>query len=209
MARPNVDGLERFKAAALTRDSPHPAASAGRLLPTGEGLRALSGRSKIGQNREARMTIIDTEHADLATPTGAMRTYIFRPNSPEKSRSIVFFDEIEKAHPDLQRTLMQVMDKGVMPDSLNLPVSFKDCILVFASNVLKQSDFGEKEDRGDQAVRARLVAWAMAPSLSWARSCGAASRSCWTSPALTRPRPAPILSSPAKVISMARARREN
>lgn len=76
----------------------------------------------------------------------------------EKPRSIVFFDEIEKAHPDLQRTLMQVMDKGVMPDSQNLPVSFKDCILVFASNVLKQSDFGDGEDRGDERVRARLAA---------------------------------------------------
>ncbi|MGN8118049.1 AAA family ATPase [Labrys sp. 22185] len=76
----------------------------------------------------------------------------------EKPRSIVFFDEIEKAHPDLQRTLMQVMDKGVMPDSQNLPVSFKDCILVFASNVLKQSDFADGEDRGDEKVRARLAA---------------------------------------------------
>jgi ATP-dependent Clp protease ATP-binding subunit ClpB len=75
----------------------------------------------------------------------------------EKSRSIVFFDEIEKAHPDLQRTIMQVMDKGVMPDSMNMPVSFKDCILVFASNVLKQSDFGPNEPRTDESVRERLT----------------------------------------------------
>jgi ATP-dependent Clp protease ATP-binding subunit ClpA len=75
-----------------------------------------------------------------------------------KPKSFVFFDEIEKAHPDLQRTIMQVMDKGVMPDSLNLPVSFKDTIVIFASNVLRESYFKPEEKRDDKIVREKLTA---------------------------------------------------
>lgn len=80
------------------------------------------------------------------------------PDAVEKTpKCILFLDEIEKAHEDLQRTVMQVMDKGVMPNSMNIPVSFKDAIVVFASNVVSEHDFTPEERRDDKVVRERLL----------------------------------------------------
>jgi ATP-dependent Clp protease ATP-binding subunit ClpB len=74
----------------------------------------------------------------------------------EHPKSIVFLDEIEKAHPDMQKPLMQINDKGKMRDEHGNVVHFKDCIIVMASNVLKPSDF-EGEAADDKAVRRKLI----------------------------------------------------
>ena len=49
--------------------------------------------------------------------------------------SVVLFDEIEKAHPDIFNVLLQVLDDGVLTDSLGRKVDFKNTILVMTSNV--------------------------------------------------------------------------
>ncbi len=49
--------------------------------------------------------------------------------------SVVLFDEIEKAHPDIFNVLLQVLDDGVLTDSLGRKVDFKNAILVMTSNV--------------------------------------------------------------------------
>ena len=48
--------------------------------------------------------------------------------------SVVLLDEIEKAHPNVLTTLLQVLDEGVLRDINNRPISFRDTILIATSN---------------------------------------------------------------------------
>jgi len=52
-----------------------------------------------------------------------------------KPYSVVLFDEIEKAHPDVFNILLQVLDDGVLTDSLGRKVDFKNTIIIMTSNV--------------------------------------------------------------------------
>lgn len=58
--------------------------------------------------------------------------------------SVVLFDEVEKAHPDIFHTLLQVLDEGYLTDSLGRTVDFTNTIIVMTSNVgaRKVADFG-------------------------------------------------------------------
>lgn len=49
--------------------------------------------------------------------------------------SIVLFDEIEKAHPDVFNLLLQIMDEGRLTDSLGRRVDFKNTIIILTSNI--------------------------------------------------------------------------
>ncbi|MDD2956499.1 MAG: ATP-dependent Clp protease ATP-binding subunit [Oscillospiraceae bacterium] len=53
----------------------------------------------------------------------------------QKPFSVVLFDEIEKAHADIQNLLLQVLDDGLLTDSMGRKVSFKNCILIMTSNI--------------------------------------------------------------------------
>lgn len=61
-----------------------------------------------------------------------------------KPYSIVLFDEIEKAHPDIFNVLLQVMDEGRLTDRQGHVVDFKNTIIILTSNVgtRQLSDFG-------------------------------------------------------------------
>ncbi|MBQ9751593.1 MAG: ATP-dependent Clp protease ATP-binding subunit [Paludibacteraceae bacterium] len=61
-----------------------------------------------------------------------------------KSYSIVLFDEIEKAHPDIFNVLLQVMDEGRLTDRQGHVVDFKNTIIILTSNVgtRQLNDFG-------------------------------------------------------------------
>lgn len=48
--------------------------------------------------------------------------------------SVILFDEIEKAHPDIFNMLLQILDDGRITDSHGKTVSFEDCIIVMTSN---------------------------------------------------------------------------
>lgn len=52
-----------------------------------------------------------------------------------KPYSVVLFDEIEKAHPDVFNILLQVLDDGLLTDSLGRKVDFKNTIIIMTSNV--------------------------------------------------------------------------
>lgn len=52
-----------------------------------------------------------------------------------KPYSVVLFDEIEKAHPDIFSILLQVLDDGQLTDSLGRKVDFKNTIIIMTSNV--------------------------------------------------------------------------
>ncbi len=52
-----------------------------------------------------------------------------------KPYSVVLFDEIEKAHPDVFNMLLQILEDGVLTDSQGRKVSFKNSIIIMTSNV--------------------------------------------------------------------------
>ena len=49
--------------------------------------------------------------------------------------SVVLFDEIEKAHPDVMNMLLQILDDGRLTDSHGRAVSFKNTVVIMTSNV--------------------------------------------------------------------------
>jgi ATP-dependent Clp protease ATP-binding subunit ClpC len=53
----------------------------------------------------------------------------------QRPYSIILFDEIEKAHPDVWNTLLQIMDDGRLTDAHGRTVSFKNTIIVMTSNI--------------------------------------------------------------------------
>jgi len=62
-----------------------------------------------------------------------------------KPYSIVLLDEIEKAHPDVFHLLLQVLDDGVLTDSMGRRVDFKNTIVIMTSNIGSRQlkDFGQ------------------------------------------------------------------
>lgn len=52
-----------------------------------------------------------------------------------KPYSVVLFDEVEKAHPDIFNTLLQVLDEGRLTDTLGRTVDFTNTIIIMTSNV--------------------------------------------------------------------------
>jgi ATP-dependent Clp protease ATP-binding subunit ClpB len=75
--------------------------------------------------------------------------------------SVVLFDEIEKAHPDVFNALLQILDDGRMTDGKGRTVDFKNTVLIMTSNVGSQwiQELGGKDDeemerRVTEALRA-------------------------------------------------------
>ena len=56
-----------------------------------------------------------------------------------KPYSVVLFDEIEKAHPDVHNTLLQVLEDGQLTDAQGRVVNFKNAVLIMTSNVGAQT----------------------------------------------------------------------
>jgi ATP-dependent Clp protease ATP-binding subunit ClpA len=75
--------------------------------------------------------------------------------------SIILFDEIEKAHPDVSNILLQMLDEGVLTSTSGKKVNVKNCIIIMTSNLgardseSNQIGFGNQEKTGedDRAVR--------------------------------------------------------
>ena len=68
-----------------------------------------------------------------------------------KPYSVVLFDEIEKAHPDVFNTLLQVLDDGRLTDNKGVTVDFKNTIIIMTSNIAsdKIMTITDKEERRD------------------------------------------------------------
>lgn len=89
-----------------------------------------------------------------------------------KPYSVVLFDEIEKAHPDVFNILLQVLDDGRLTDNKGRTVNFKNTIIIMTSNLLtgKESEvFGNQGSDNTQiseATRQKLVNQLTQPRLS-------------------------------------------
>jgi ATP-dependent Clp protease ATP-binding subunit ClpB len=66
-----------------------------------------------------------------------------------KPYSVVLFDEIEKAHPDVFNTLLQVLDDGRLTDNKGVTIDFKNTIIIMTSNIAsdKIMTITDKEER--------------------------------------------------------------
>ncbi len=85
-----------------------------------------------------------------------------------KPYSVVLFDEIEKAHPDVFNMLLQILDDGILTDSQGRRVDFKNCVIIMTSNVGarlitdKQTAFGfadssEEGERNDAKIKEAVM----------------------------------------------------
>ena len=52
-----------------------------------------------------------------------------------KPYSVILFDEIEKAHPDIMNVLLQILEDGILTDSQGRKVSFKNSVIIMTSNI--------------------------------------------------------------------------
>ncbi|HCF93928.1 MAG: ATP-dependent Clp protease ATP-binding subunit [Verrucomicrobiota bacterium] len=78
--------------------------------------------------------------------------------------SVVLFDEIEKAHPDVMHMLLQVLEEGKLTDSLGRVVDFRNTVIILTSNVgattLKKANVGfgdESSDTSYEKMKAQIL----------------------------------------------------
>ena len=69
--------------------------------------------------------------------------------------SVVLFDEVEKAHPDVFNILLQILDDGRITDSQGRTVDFKNTIIILTSNLGSQYLLEGIDDRGEISEAAR------------------------------------------------------
>ncbi len=85
-----------------------------------------------------------------------------------KPYSVVLFDEIEKAHPDVLNILLQILEDGRLTDSQGRTVSFKNTVIIMTSNVgarlitESQKNLGfafssSEEDRSSESIKAAVT----------------------------------------------------
>jgi len=73
--------------------------------------------------------------------------------------SIIVFDEIEKAHPDVLNILLQILDEGILTDSSGRKINFKNTMIIMTSNIgaekllkEKRVGFGENTNLDDNKI---------------------------------------------------------
>jgi ATP-dependent Clp protease ATP-binding subunit ClpA len=92
---------------------------------------------------------------DVTKLTGSAPGYVGSDNESDivmrikqKPNSVVLFDEIEKAHPSVQKVLLNILDEGEMKDNHGNRVSFRNCIIVFTTNLGCTKDTGKATGMG-------------------------------------------------------------
>ncbi len=117
------------------------------LGPTGVGktLLAKSLASFLFGNEDALITIDMSEYMEkfaVSRLAGAPPGYVgyneggqLTEQVRRRPYSVVLFDEIEKAHPDVFNTLLQILEEGQMTDSTGRRVDFRNTVIVMTSNV--------------------------------------------------------------------------
>ena len=70
--------------------------------------------------------------------------------------SVVLFDEMEKAHPDVFNIMLQLLDDGRLTDNKGVTVDFKNCVIIFTSNVGSQ-DILDVDPMNKEMIRDRVM----------------------------------------------------
>ncbi len=71
--------------------------------------------------------------------------------------SLVLFDEIEKAHPDVRALLLQILDEGKLTDSSGLSVNFENTLIILTANCPSSANIGFGKESGGNAVASKLL----------------------------------------------------
>jgi ATP-dependent Clp protease ATP-binding subunit ClpC len=133
------DALRRARTGVRNQDRP-----VGTFLflgPTGVGKTELArSLAAVYFGGEDRMIRLDMN--EYVQPSDVTRLIADGANDPhslaaqvsKQPFSVVLLDELEKAHPDVLNTLLQLLDEGVLRDINNRSVSFKDAIIIATSN---------------------------------------------------------------------------
>ena len=129
------------------KDPNRPAGSFIFLGPTGVGKTELSkALAEILFGDENAMIRVDMseymEKASVSKMIGSPPGYIGYDEGGQltekirrKPYSIVLFDEIEKAHPDVFNLMLQILDDGILTDSQGRRVDFKNAVIIMTSNL--------------------------------------------------------------------------
>lgn len=117
------------------------------LGPTGVGKTELSKRlAKLLFNSEKALLRFDMsefmEKQSVSKLIGSPPGYVgydeggrLTDSVRRKPYSIILFDEIEKAHPDVFNIFLQIMDDGVLTDAKGIEVNFKNTVIIMTSNI--------------------------------------------------------------------------
>ena len=160
------------RARAGLKDPKRPIGSFIFLGPTGVGktelTKALSEAMFDSENNIVRLDMSEYMEAhSVSKLIGAPPGYVGHDDGGQLTEavrrrpySVVLFDEIEKAHPDIYNALLQILDEGRLTDSQGRVVNFKNTIIIMTSNVgidqLKKGNttrtlgFGDGEEKAKQ-----------------------------------------------------------
>lgn len=133
------DALRRARAGVRNQDR-----SIGTFLflgPTGVGkselAKALADIYFGGEDRIIRLDMneyVNSDDVSRLIADGADNTNSLTARVMKQPFSVILLDEIEKAHPNVLSTLLQMLDEGILRDVKNREVSFRDAIIIGTSN---------------------------------------------------------------------------
>jgi ATP-dependent Clp protease ATP-binding subunit ClpC len=133
------DALRRARAG--VRNQNRPIGTFLFLGPTGVGktelAKALADVYFGGENRMIRLDLneyVRPEDVARLIADGASDPSSLTAQAMKQPFSVVLLDEIEKAHPNVLTTLLQLLDEGILRDINNREVSFRDAIIIATSN---------------------------------------------------------------------------
>lgn len=142
------------------------------LGPTGVGKTELAkvlAQVAFGEDSLIRLDMSDfSEKHNVARLVGAPPGYVGYGEGGEltskielKPDSVVLFDEIEKAHPDVLNILLQIMEEGELSDAKGNKFDFSSAVVILTSNlgtdIMHNTDIGyEEKELSDESVAGRL-----------------------------------------------------
>lgn len=161
------DALRRARAG--VRNQERPIGTFLFLGPTGVGKtelsKALASVYFGGENRMIRLDLnefVRAEDVSRLIADGADDPNSLTAQVMKQPFSVVLLDEIEKAHPQVLTTLLQLLDEGILRDVKNREISFRDAIVIATSNagadrIREYIDRGYKIEQFDEQLTNELI----------------------------------------------------
>jgi len=132
-----------------------------KLLSENLGMKLLRYDMSEYQEKHAASKLIGAPPGYVGYDDGQLGGGLLISDLEKNPNSVLLFDEIEKAHPDVSNVLLSLMDEGVVTSSNGKKADARNCIIIMTSNLgaadneRKSIGFGsiDKTDEDDRAVR--------------------------------------------------------